>query len=87
MRGLVCQFINLYMLVILARIVLSWFPPSPGGGALATITGFVFRATEPLLGPLRRVIPPVRIGGMALDLSVTVVLLGWYMVLAPIICG
>jgi len=45
-------------LAIFARAILSWFPVSPGG-ALMTI---LYQLTEPILAPLRRVIPPL--GGM-----------------------
>jgi YggT family protein len=40
--------------LILARVLLSWLSPT-GGGALAA---FVYQATEPLLAPIRRVLPP-----------------------------
>jgi YggT family protein len=33
-----------------------------------------YRVTEPVLTPVRRVLPPVRIGTVALDLAFTVVL-------------
>lgn len=42
--------------------------------------------TEPVLAPLRRVIPPLRIGGIALDLSVIVVIIGLQIVMAIIGC-
>ena len=41
--------------------------------------------TEPLLGPLRAMVPPVRIGGMGLDLSPIILLVG-LMLLANIVC-
>ncbi len=55
-----------------ARIILSWFPVEPGSG-LASVYGFLYAVTEPLLGPIRRVIPPMGMGGMGLDLSPLVV--------------
>ena len=36
----------------------------------------LYALTEPVLGPLRRAIPPVRIGGMGLDLSPLIVFFG-----------
>jgi uncharacterized protein YggT (Ycf19 family) len=42
--------------------------------------------TEPLLGPLRRLIGPVRIGAMGLDLSPMIVLIAWPIVLGLIGC-
>lgn len=67
--NVICLLLELYLILIFARIVLSWFPVS-SGGALASIQGFVYRLTEPVLGPIRRLIPPVRIGGAGLDISV-----------------
>lgn len=63
------------MILVFARIILSWFPVNPEG-AMATIHGFLHLVTEPVLGPLRRALPPVRLGSAALDLSPIVVLIG-----------
>ena len=40
-------------LLIVARVVVSWLAPS-GGGFVA----FIYQATEPILAPIRRVVPP-----------------------------
>ena len=71
--------------VILARIIMSWFPVEPGP-ALDGVNGFLSAVTEPVLGPLRRALPPVRLGAMALDLSPIIVIIG-LQVLQAIICG
>jgi len=42
------------MLLILARVVVSWVAPTGGGGLVA----FIYQATEPILAPIRRLIPP-----------------------------
>lgn len=65
---------QLFLLCLLGRIVLSWFPPS-GAGPIETIRELLFRVTEPVLGPIRRLLPMVRLGGMGLDLSPLVVFL------------
>lgn len=65
---------QLFLLCLLGRIVLSWFPPS-GPGPLETVRQVLFAITEPVLGPIRRLIPMVRIGGMGLDLSPLIVFL------------
>lgn len=72
---IVCTLITFYVLIIFVRIVLSWFPIDPNG-PVATIHGLLHLLTEPLLGPLRRVLPAVRFGGVALDLSPIVVIVG-----------
>ena len=69
--SLLRQLVQLYTFVIFARIILSWFPMQPGT-ALATIFGYLYRATEPVLGPIRRRMPHT--GGI--DLSPIVLFLG-----------
>lgn len=71
MTSLLLVPLQLFLLALLARIVLSWFPAT--GGVLDGIQRFLFRITEPVLAPVRAVLPPVRLGAMALDLSPIVV--------------
>ena len=68
MPSIICSLINLWLIALFARIILSWFPIEPGG-ALASIFSVLYSITEPILGPVRRVLPTV---GM-LDLSPIVV--------------
>ncbi|MBU6328720.1 MAG: YggT family protein [Acidobacteria bacterium] len=72
--SLVHLLLNAFLFALLAHIVLSWFPPS-GPGALDTIRLVLQRITEPVLGPIRRLIPGVRLGGIGLDLSPLIVFL------------
>jgi len=72
---IICLLITLYVVVIVVRIVLTWFPLDPDGG-MATVAGFLFIITDPVLAPLRRALPPVRLGSVALDLSPILVLIG-----------
>ena len=55
--------------------MLSWFPISPDSG-MATVYGFLYSITEPVLGPIRRLIPPMGVGGMGFDLSPLIVVFG-----------
>jgi len=66
--------LEVFLFALLGRIVLSWFPPS-GPGALETIRMLLFRITEPVLAPIRNLLPPVRVGAMGLDLSPLIVFL------------
>lgn len=45
---------TLLWLLILARVIISWTNPRGGGSLVA----FVYQITEPILAPIRRVIPP-----------------------------
>ena len=83
--GLLCAAVQIYILLIFGRIVLSWFPVAPGT-AMASVSSFLYSATEPVLGPLRRVMPPMHMGGMALDLSPIIVVLGIQLILLPLLC-
>ncbi|MGI8492684.1 MAG: YggT family protein [Acidimicrobiales bacterium] len=49
---------QLYVLVLFARALLSWFPESPTS-ALNPLRRFVIVVTEPVLAPFRRLIPPI----------------------------
>ena len=69
-----CALVTVFIVVLFLRVVLSWFPP-PSGGA-ATFYRVLLDLTEPILAPLRRMIPPI---GM-LDLSVTVLLVFLFIV-------
>jgi YggT family protein len=73
----VVDILNLLLFVILVRVVLSYVPPSPGS-ALVPITRFFEAITEPVLRPVRRVVPPMRVGGTTVDLSPIIV---WILIL------
>jgi YggT family protein len=55
------------LLLIFARVILSWVDPGNRSGAAV----FVYRTTEPILGPVRRALPSTG----AVDLSPMVVLI------------
>jgi len=60
--------LQLYLLVVLARVVMGWIEvPSTGG--FASFARGVHAATEPPLGVLRAVVPAVRVGPAAFDPS------------------
>jgi len=69
--------------VLFPRAILSWFPASPGS-ILASVNHVLYRLSEPVLGPVRRVLPPVRAGGMGIDLSFIVVFFGIQFLVIPI---
>lgn len=76
----------LYLLVLFARLILSWVQMfsrewRPKGVILVIAEG-VFTLTDPPLRALRKVLPPVRIGGIALDLGFFVLILLIYLAMA-----
>jgi YggT family protein len=79
--GIVVLLIRLYIyLIMLPLALLSWFRIQPGT-TLARVQIFLYRATEPVLRPVRRIIPPVA----GLDLSFLVVILVAQFVLIPVL--
>ncbi|UCZ56833.1 YggT family protein [Desulfurispirillum indicum] len=57
--------INIYTWILIARVFMSWINPDPYN----PVVQFIYRITEPVLEPFRRIIPPL--GGV--DLSPIVV--------------
>jgi YggT family protein len=67
----------LVLLVLLARVVLDWvgvLAPSAGPG-IVRARAVAYRLTEPLIAPVRRVVPPLRVGGVSIDLAFPIVFL------------
>ena len=63
--------INAYIWIIIARAIISWVNPDPSN----PIVRFLYRATEPVLRPIRDRLPTFQMG---LDLSPMIVLLAIY---------
>lgn len=80
MKEVLCAVLNVYLLVLFARAILSWFPVRPGSG-LSSFLHVLMQLTEPVLAPVRRVIPPA---GM-FDLSFTVLIIFMF-ILRTAIC-
>ena len=55
---ILCALVTAFIVVLFARAVLSWFPVR-GGTFLSSVNTLLFELTEPVLRPVRRVIPPV----------------------------
>ncbi|MFP5577339.1 MAG: YggT family protein [Acidimicrobiia bacterium] len=79
--GLICSLLQLYIIVIIAGALLSWFPTEPGGG-LHQVRVAIARVTDPVMLPVRRAIG-TSFGGI--DFSPLIVIIGLQL-LAGIIC-
>jgi len=77
---LLCNLITIYLVVLAARAVLSWFPIRPDS-PIAPVARMLVVITEPVLEPLRRVIPPAGV----IDLSFLVAFFG-LSIIRSIIC-
>ena len=49
---------EIYVLILFARAILSWFPYDPSS-PLNGVRRVIFTITEPVLAPFRRLIPPI----------------------------
>jgi len=67
--------IQLYILLIVANALLSWFPPSTSGGPLATTQRVLRTVTEPVLRPFRQIVPRPHMGGVSVDFSPVVAII------------
>lgn len=82
--SLVLQFaasiVSLYILVLLVRVVLDWVQILARDwrphGVVLVIAEVIYSLTDPPLRMLRRFIPPLRLGSVALDLGFLVLMLG-----------
>jgi YggT family protein len=77
--GLVATLLLVFQLILIVRVVLDWSTALAGPATTQSARGravaVVRVLTEPVLAPVRRVVPPVRIGPVALDLAFIVVFL------------
>ncbi|HUW03097.1 MAG TPA: YggT family protein [Acidimicrobiales bacterium] len=80
---IICSFLTIYLVVIFARILLSWVRITPDS-AIAPIAAVIVSVTDPVMSPLRRAIPPVRMGAAALDLSPIVLIIGLQILIGSI---
>lgn len=78
--SIILGLIQLYSFVIIARAISSFFPIS-GSSPFAPVVDLLYRLTEPVFAPVRRVLPPM--GG--LDLAPLVVLIVLNFIIVPIL--
>lgn len=75
MLGILATLLEIYFYAVFAWVILSWIRVS-STHPLGRVQVFLDRIIYPVILPIRRVIPPIRIGGGALDLSPIVLLIG-----------
>lgn len=83
--SLIRTLVQLLSLALLVWIVLSYivvFGRVSFDHPLRKAYEFLSRLIDPLLRPIRAVVPPVRVGGAALDLSPLILIFGLYLILA-----
>ena len=81
--ALVCFALSLYTLVLFAHVIFSWVPRPPE--PIQPLVGVVRSLVDPVLLPVRRVVPPLPLGGVQLDLSIIVLFFG-VSILRSVLC-
>lgn len=85
MISLLAAIIQLFVLAMFVWIVLSFiiaFGRLPYDHPIRKAFDALSKVFDPILRPIRAVIPPVRLGGAALDLSPLILLIGLQVLLA-----
>ena len=74
--SVLCVVITVYTIILFVKVIVSWAVlfgiRPPVSGPLRWAFELLDDVTEPVLRPLRAIIPPIRAGGVGLDVSVIV---------------
>jgi YggT family protein len=75
--GLLGIVLLLFELVLIARVIVDWIgvlsPVGGRGSGVDTARRITHGITEPVIGPVRQVLKPVRLGSISFDLAFTAV--------------
>ncbi|WP_341729942.1 YggT family protein [Brooklawnia sp.] len=76
---LLYMLLQIYIWVLLARMIISWIPMiAPRWrprGILASLFEVVYTLTDPPIRAFRKLIPPLNLGGVSLDIAFMAVLI------------
>lgn len=78
--NIIATFLSIYLIVLIGRLVFDfvqifardWRPK----GVLLILVEAIYTVTEPPLRLLRKIVPPIRIGQVSLDLGFLILLIG-----------
>jgi YggT family protein len=84
--GLIELVLGTFIVLLFVRLIVDWIQMfarqwTPKGPVLVVLEG-VYSATDPPVKALRKVLPPLRLGGVAIDLSFVALLLICYILLS-----
>jgi YggT family protein len=75
LQGILRDIVWVIIFALIIRALLSWFPAEPGTQLYGVVRA-LDRFTEPILRPIRRLMPPLRFGGGGgIDLSLFIVII------------
>jgi len=78
MLGLINILMNLlhiYSFIIIAAALITWVQPNPSN----PVVQFLRRVTEPVLRPIRSLVPPEKLGGLDISPMIALFLI-WYVI-------
>lgn len=80
MLSLLNLLLFLYFIVLIGRLILDWVqvfsPQWRPSGPILVVAEVLYTLTDPPLRALRRVVPPLRLGNVQLDLAFLVLIFG-----------
>jgi YggT family protein len=84
--GLIELVLGTFIVLLFVRLIVDWIQMfarqwTPKGPVLVVLEG-IYTATDPPVKALRKVLPPLRLGGVAIDLSFVALLLICYILLS-----
>ena len=78
MAYFIVKLLNVYIIIILIRVILSWVRPNPYNPFVQVI----YKLTEPVLAPIRRIVPPI---GGTIDISPIILFFIIYVIMSILI--
>jgi len=70
---IITWLLDLYVIVIIAAALISWVRPNPYN----PIVRFLRQITEPVLRPVRQLVPPEKLGGLDISPIIVIVIIRW----------
>ena len=70
----VCLLLQVFVAILFARVILEWIPVGEEHPVGRVRRGLRF-ITQPVLAPVRALVPPLRVGSVAVDLSPLILIL------------
>jgi YggT family protein len=64
----------IYLLMLILRAVLSWFPIEPGS-PMSKVSHWLTKVTEPVIAPFRKIVPPLGMFDISFMIAFFVILI------------
>jgi YggT family protein len=72
---LILTVLRIYSFIIIAAALITWVQPNPYN----PVVQFLRRVTEPVLRPIRSLVPPEKLGGLDISPMIALFLI-WYVI-------